>query len=73
MTAAAAILVFVLSICLRRREITTIRKIGAPRSRLLAIFSAEILMVVAASTAIAAALTALLSRCRMLALQLVIG
>jgi putative ABC transport system permease protein len=72
-TVATAILVFALSIRLRRREIATIRKIGAPRNRLIAILSAEILMVVLASTAIAGALTAVVSRYGMLALQLVTG
>jgi putative ABC transport system permease protein len=72
-TVATAILVFALSIRLRRREIATIRKIGAPRNRLIAILSAEILMVVGASTAIAGALTAVVSRYGMLALQLVTG
>jgi putative ABC transport system permease protein len=61
-TIATAILVFALSIRIRRREIETIRKIGAPRNRLVAILSTEILMVVLASLAIAGALTAVVSR-----------
>jgi putative ABC transport system permease protein len=72
-TVATAILVFTLSIRLRRREIATIRKIGAPRGRLIAILSAEILMVLSASTAIAGALTAIVGRYGVLALQLVTG
>jgi putative ABC transport system permease protein len=57
--AAGAIttLVFALSIRLRRREIVTIRKIGGPRRRLVAILSAEILMVVCVSAVIAAGMT----------------
>jgi predicted lysophospholipase L1 biosynthesis ABC-type transport system permease subunit len=42
---------------LRRREIETIRKIGGPRRRLLAILAAEILMVVCVSTILAAGMT----------------
>jgi putative ABC transport system permease protein len=72
-TVATAILVFALSIRLRRSEIATIRKIGAPRNRLIAILSVEILMVVVASTTIAGVLTAIVSRYGMLALQLVAG
>jgi putative ABC transport system permease protein len=72
-TVATAILVFALSIRLRRREIETIRKIGAPRNRLLAILSTEILMVMLSSVAISGALTVLVSRFGMTVLQLVTG
>jgi putative ABC transport system permease protein len=61
-TAAITILVFILSIRLRRREIETIRKIGGPRRRLWAILFTEILMVVCGAVAIAAGMTAVVSR-----------
>ena len=61
-TAAITILVFILSIRLRRREIETIRKIGGPRRRLWAILFTEILMVVCGAVAIAAGMTAVISR-----------
>jgi putative ABC transport system permease protein len=70
-TLATAVLVFALSIRMRRREIETVRKIGAPRSRLIAILSTEVLMVVIASVAIAGALTAVVSRFGGVVLQLV--
>ena len=59
---AITILVFVLSIQLRRREIETIRKIGGPRRRLRAILFTEILMVVCGSVIIAAGMTMAVSR-----------
>ncbi len=61
-TAAITILVFILSIRLRRREIETIRKIGGPRRRMWAILFAEILMVVCGAVAIATGMTTLVSR-----------
>lgn len=61
-TAAITVLVFVLSIRLRRREIETIRKIGGPRRRLWAILFTEILMVVCGAVVIAAGMTAGVSR-----------
>jgi putative ABC transport system permease protein len=61
-TIATAALVFALSVRLRRREIETMRKIGAPRRRIRAVLASEVLIVVVASAAIAAALTALASR-----------
>jgi putative ABC transport system permease protein len=61
-TIATAALVFALSVRLRRREIETMRKIGAPRRRVRAILASEVLIVVVASIAIAAALTAVVSR-----------
>jgi len=61
-TVATAILVFALSIRLRRRELETMRKIGASRGRMRAVLASEVLLVVAASMAIAAGLTAVVSR-----------
>jgi putative ABC transport system permease protein len=61
-TLATVALVFALSIRLRRREIETMRKIGAPRARLAAVLATEVLLVLAASFAIAAGLTAIVSR-----------
>jgi putative ABC transport system permease protein len=61
-TIATAALVFALSIRLRRREIETMRKIGAPRQRLHAILATEVLLVVLASVIVAATLTAVVSR-----------
>jgi putative ABC transport system permease protein len=60
-TIATAVLVFWLSIRLRQREIETIRKIGGPRRRIMAILGTEILIVVFASLIISAALTFLVS------------
>jgi putative ABC transport system permease protein len=61
-TIATAALVFALSVRLRRREIETMRKIGAPRRRIRAVLASEVLIVVVASVAIAVALTAVVSR-----------
>jgi putative ABC transport system permease protein len=61
-TIATAILVFALSIRLRRREIDTMRKIGASFAQVRAILASEVFIVVAASLAIAAALTAVVGR-----------
>jgi len=61
-TVATAILVFALSIRLRRRELETMRKLGASRGRMRAVLASEVLLVVAASMAIAAGLTAVVSR-----------
>ena len=52
-----ALLVFALSIRLRRREIETIRKIGAPRRQVRAILGAEIVIVLGAALLLALALT----------------
>jgi putative ABC transport system permease protein len=57
-TIAICVLVFVLSIRIRKREIETIRKIGAPRKRLYAILATEIVLVVALSILVAGGLTA---------------
>ena len=72
-TIATAVLVFALSIRIRQREIETIHKIGAPRSRLIAILSTEILIVVLASVAIAGALIMAVSRFGWAVLPLVTG
>ena len=72
-TAMTAALVFALSIRVRRREIETIRKIGGGRQRLAMILGAEILVVIAAAVAVAAVLTAVVSRFGELAVRLVGG
>jgi putative ABC transport system permease protein len=61
-TIATAVLVFALSIRLRRRELDTMRKIGASGGRMRAVLGSEVLMVVVASVVIAAALTAVVGR-----------
>jgi len=61
-TVATAALVFALSARLRRRELETMRKIGAPRQRMRAILAAEVLMVIAASVLISGFLTLVVSR-----------
>jgi putative ABC transport system permease protein len=61
-TIATAGLVFALSIRLRRRELDTMRKIGASSGRMRAVLASEVLMVVAASIVIAAALTGVVGR-----------
>lgn len=58
-TVATAILVFMLSIRLRRREITTMRKIGASRLTVLSVLGSEILAVLVISLMLAAGLTVL--------------
>ncbi len=61
-TLATAVLVFVLSIRLRKREIMTIRKIGGTERRLRAILAAEICMVLGLSGSLTAFLVFVLSR-----------
>jgi putative ABC transport system permease protein len=61
-TLATAVLVFVLSIRLRKREIITIRKIGGTERRLRAILAAEIVMVLGLSGSLTVFLVLLLSR-----------
>ncbi len=61
-TLATAALVFLLSLRLRRREIETMLKIGGSRSHVAAILSCEVLVVLACSLVIAAALTVLTSQ-----------
>ena len=61
-TIATTILVFLLSLRLRRREIETMFKIGARRGVIAAVLSLEVLFVVAASVLLAAGLTGLTAR-----------
>ncbi len=61
-TIATVVLIFALSIRYRRREIETMWKIGAAPGRIRAILATEILLVIVASVVIAGALTALVSR-----------
>ncbi len=61
-TLMTAVLVFVLSIRLRRREIETIRKIGGSSQRLIGVLASEILLVVFGGVLVAAALTFAVSR-----------
>ena len=61
-TIATAILVFALSIRLRRRELDTMRKIGASGGRMRAVLGTEVLLVVLSSLVIAAVLTAAVGR-----------
>ena len=58
---ATAVLVFMLSLRLRRREIETMRRIGGARGRVFALLASEIAAVVLASLLLAGALTALVS------------
>jgi len=61
-TIATAVLVFALSIRLRRRELETMRRIGASRGRMRAILAAEVLLVVVTAVILAAGATAAVSR-----------
>jgi putative ABC transport system permease protein len=61
-TGATVVLVFMLSIRLRRREIETMSKIGGSRSSVAAVLVSEIVVVVAAGLVIAAGLTLFTSR-----------
>jgi putative ABC transport system permease protein len=72
-TTATMVLVFMLSIRLRRREIETIRKIGGTRRRLLGILAAEITLVVAAGVGIAVLLTVVVSRFGDVLIRIVAG
>ncbi len=58
-TVATAILVFMLSIRLRRREVVTMTKIGGSRATVLSILASEILVVLVLSVTLAAGLTLL--------------
>ncbi len=58
-TFSTAILVFLLSLRLRRREIITLHKIGGAKARVVSILVSEIVMVVTAGVVLAAALTVL--------------
>jgi putative ABC transport system permease protein len=72
-TIATVVLVFMLSIRLRRREIETIRKIGGTRQRLVGILATEIILVVAAGVGIAALLTVAVSRFGDVLIRIVAG
>jgi len=61
-TLATSVLVFVLSIRLRRREIETIRKIGGTEGRIRAILATEILLVLTLSAVVTGALVYVLAR-----------
>ena len=56
-TLATTLLVFILSIRLRQREILTIRKIGGTRRRIRAILTTEIIIVISVSVLLAFLLT----------------
>jgi putative ABC transport system permease protein len=72
-TIATVVLVFMLSIRLRRREIETIRKIGGTRRRLIGVLASEIILVVAAGVGIAALLTFVVSRFGDVLIRIVAG
>jgi putative ABC transport system permease protein len=64
-TLVTAVLVFVLSIRLRQREIMTIRKIGGTRKRIRAILATEIIIVMAMSILFAFLLTIIVNQAGM--------
>lgn len=68
---ATAILVFVLSVRLRRREIETIQRIGGARQRLNTILATEIALVLVAGTVFAVCSTTLVSRSAGVLLRLI--
>ena len=61
-TLATAVLVFMLSLRLRRREIDTMRKIGGARRSIGAVMASEVVSVLVAGVVLAAILTGLTSR-----------
>jgi putative ABC transport system permease protein len=61
-TAATAVLVFLLSLRLRRREIDTIMKIGGSRPRVAAVLFSEVVVVLLTGATLATGLTLLTSR-----------
>ena len=61
-TLATLVLVFSLSIRLRKREINTMRKIGAPRSRIRQLLGLEIGLVAGAAIVLSVLFTILVSR-----------
>ncbi len=67
-TLVTAILVFVLSIRLRQREIMTIRKIGGTRKRVRAILATEIIIVITMSILFAFLLTIIVNQAGMVIL-----
>ncbi|MHC4712873.1 MAG: ABC transporter permease [Planctomycetota bacterium] len=58
-TLATAVLVFLLSLRLRRKEIETLQRLGGSRGRVFAILAGEVVMVLVASGILAAGLTIL--------------
>jgi len=58
-TAATAVLVFLLSLRLRRRELLTLSKIGGARGRIATVLAAEVFVVLVLGVAMAAGLTQL--------------
>jgi putative ABC transport system permease protein len=72
-TFATVVLVFTLSIRLRRREIETIRKIGGARRRLIGILASEIILVAASGVGIAALLTSVVSQFGDVLIRIVAG
>ena len=58
-TVATAVLVFLLSLRLRRREIETMVKIGGSRAGIVSVLVSEVVVVVVISALLAAGLTAL--------------
>jgi putative ABC transport system permease protein len=71
-TLATAVLVFLLSLRLRRREIETMHKIGGARSRVLAILASEIVVVLLIAISLAAGLTLLTAQYGSAAIQTLI-
>jgi len=69
---ATAVLVFVLSLRLRKREIETMAKIGGSRARVAGVLIAEIAVVVVASVVFAGILAALTSRFASAAVRLLL-
>jgi putative ABC transport system permease protein len=57
-----AVLVFMLSLRLRKREIETMHRIGGARSAVLGLIAAEIMVVLLSGAALAALLTVLVSQ-----------
>jgi len=69
---ATAVLVFVLSLRLRKREIETMAKIGGSRARVAGVLVTEVAVVVLASVAFAGVLTALTARFASTAVRLLL-
>ena len=61
-TLVTAVLVFLLSLRLRRREIITLHKIGGSKPRVISILASEIVIIVSAAVLLAGALTLLTAR-----------
>ena len=69
-TLATSVLVFLLSLRIRKREIETMIKIGGSRIRITSILATEIIVVVAAAASLAAGLAFLTSRFGMAAIRM---